>query len=219
MFKTKKFNIIKKVFILAVLWLVSITALANTQVLDLFYANTRSMQADFEQTISERFGKVLEQSSGKLIIQRPHQFVLHYQQPDQQHYVSDGKTLWIYDMELEQVTIKNFEGGLAASPALLISSNNNIHQSYQVSLAHDPERPELAVFKLVPKQEESMFSLVYLIFNQGQLVELNMHDNFEQVTRLKFSNIQINKKIPLSTFSFEIPEDVDVIGTVDNSEL
>jgi len=194
-------------------------AYSGIEVLDQFYANTRSMQADFQQTISERYGKVLEQSSGSLIIQRPHQFVLNYKAPDQQQYVSNGKTLWIYDLELEQVTIKGFDDGLANSPALLISSNQNIHKSYQVSEAHDPQRPELKIFRLQPKQEESLFAQVYLTFRQGRLIELTMQDNFEQVTKLLLSNIRVNEKISADTFSFQIPDDVDVIGTLDNNSL
>ena len=202
----------------------SIRIYAGTEVLDLFYANTHSMQADFEQSISERFGKVLEQSSGSLVIQRPNQFALNYHQPDQQQYISNGKTLWIYDVDLEQVTIKAFDESLADSPALLISSNKNIRQSYTIIEAYDPKKPDLDIFKLTPKQDiaaqgEGMFSQVYLIFKQGKLVELTMEDNFDQVTTLKFKQIKVNEKLTPGTFSLKIPDNVDVIGTIDNSAL
>lgn len=187
---------------------------SKNAVLEQFFAQTQSLQADFQQSISELYGKTLESSSGKIIMQRPHQFVLNYEKPERQQYVSDGKTLWMFDEELEQVSIKSFDEGLANSPALFISSNQQLDQSYHISDAHDPQRPELKIVKLVPKGDDNLFSSVYLAFKDGLLIELLMQDNFEQVTKLEFSEIKINAQLPEDTFRFKIPDDVDVIGTM-----
>lgn len=187
----------------------SLTVQAN-DVLDRFYKNTHSIKADFHQLVARTDGKLIEKSRGYLKIKRPDQFSLEYIDPLEQKYISNGVTLWIYDAELEQVTIKPLDEGLGDSPALLISSDKDVRKNYVIKalLAEKPlERVELSA-----KTENMTFERVILVFNNDVLTEMIMYDNFNQITTLKLSNIKINESIPEDVFNFEPPEGVDIMG-------
>ncbi|MFK5985785.1 MAG: outer membrane lipoprotein chaperone LolA [Pseudomonadota bacterium] len=207
----------KKCFIL--LLFISTNAFAGSDALDLFYQKTDSLSANFTQTIRDTFGKLIETSSGRLVIKRPDQFVLNYTKPDEQSYISDGKTLWVYDVELEQVTIKKADEKLLNSPALLISSNRNIRDNYFVKESVDYDAPDNDIFILTPKnvdeENSMMFANIQLTFFKQRLMEIKMTDNFDQITRLNLYNQEVNSKVDDKVFAFIIPADVDVIGTVE----
>ncbi len=181
---------------------------------DQFYQSTQSLQSDFEQTISNTHGKLTEQSTGILILSRPDKFILEYTQPSEQHYISNGKTIWIYDVELEQVSIKHIDGGIGDSPAMLLSSNTNVYKHYDVSDVIVGQADGLAWVQLLAKEPEMTFERVLLGFKGNYLMQMVMHDSFGQVTKLKFSQIQINKPFSKKQFDFIPPDDVDVIGSV-----
>lgn len=187
-----------------------------SKTLEQFFQTTQSMQTNFEQTIKNNRGKVLEQSIGKLILSRPDKFILEYTSPAEQQYISNGKTIWIYDVELEQVSIKVLDENIGDSPALLLSSNENVYLHYDVSDVSNvalKESDEHQWVQLIAKKEEMTFEKVLLAFKDNILMQMIMHDSFGQITQLKFSNIQVNKPFSFRRFNFVPPEGVDVIGS------
>ncbi len=188
------------------------TAYANNKALDQFFQTTLTMQVDFEQTVKTLYGKLLEQSNGHLTLSRPDKFILEYVSPAEQKYISNGKTIWIYDVELEQVSIKALDEGIGDSPALLLSSNTNVYKHYHVSNFINETKDDYHWVQLLAKKEEMTFERVLLAFNGTKLMQMVMYDSFGQVTELKFSNIQINKPFALRQFNFIAPEGVDIIG-------
>jgi outer membrane lipoprotein carrier protein len=193
---------------------------AGSNALDLFFSNTHSLTANFKQTIADKYGKPIEQSQGLLSIKRPNKFYLEYTKPDEQRYISDGKTLWVYDEGLEQVTISAVDEKLLNSPVLLITSDQNIRELYDVKETIDYNNPDHDIFILTSKEvkdeADKIFSNIQLIFNKSQLIEIKMADNFDQVTRLNLYNQINNARINDEVFSFTIPEGIDVIGTQPN---
>ncbi len=184
----------------------------NTTLNDFFH-RTQSLQADFEQIVVNGRGKILEQSHGNLIISRPDKFILNYQTPVEQKYISNGKTIWIYDVELEQVNIKPLDEQMGDSPALLLSSNNNIYKSYQVNNVSLRKPDGLNWVQLKALNDDMTFERVLLAFKNHILVRMRMYDSFGQTTELKFSNIVVNSPYADDRFDFVPPDDVDIIGT------
>ena len=178
-----------------------------------FFQYTRSLQADFDQTVVNDRGKVLEQSHGNLVISRPDKFILDYQTPVEQKYISNGKTIWIYDVELEQVNIKSLDEQLGDSPALLLSSNDNIYKYYQVNNVSLSKADGLDWVQLKALNDDMTFEQVLLAFKNHILMRMRMYDSFGQITELKFSNIIVNKPYAADRFDFVAPADVDIIGT------
>lgn len=190
-----------------------ITSSQASQTLDDFYQITQSLQADFEQTIRNTNGIITEQSIGSLILSRPDKFILSYTSPAEQKYISNGKTIWIYDVELEQVNIKHINEGIGDSPALLLSSNTNIYQHYTVTDINRDKSDGLSWVQLSAKEPEMTFEKVLLAFKNNVLMQMTMYDSFGQITNLKFSAIQTNKPFANRQFNFTPPDDVDVIGS------
>ena len=149
-------NLHKKLplFAVFILLFMSINSYAGSDALDQFFSQTHSLTADFTQIIMDSSGKAIESSEGQLIIKRPNQFILKYTKPDQQTYISDGKNLWIYDVDLEQVTIKAVDEKLLNSPALLISSNKNIRDLYHIKQISDLKSSQLEIYQLIPKTKD-----------------------------------------------------------------
>jgi len=209
-----------KLSILAIFFLLNITinSYADSDALDSFFTQTHSLSAEFTQIIMDNSGKAIESSSGRLIIKRPNQFILKYTRPDEQRYISDGKTLWIYDLDLEQVTIKAVDEKLLNSPALLLSSNKNIRDLYHITKISNASATGHDIYDLIPKAKNNetsdIFSSIQLVFSKQQLIEIKMADNFDQVTRLSLYNQKLNPQIDSEKFSFIIPFGVDVIGTI-----
>ena len=187
------------------------SAYANKS-LDQFFQQTQSMQANFEQKVTNTRGKVLEQSSGNLVISRPDKFILAYKSPAEQKYISNGQTIWIYDVELEQVSIKKLDESIGDSPALLLSSNSNVYKHYNVTDLPYKKTDNYSWIQLQAKKEEMTFEKVLLAFKGSLLMGMTMYDSFGQITRLKFSDIHINKHFSRQQFNFSAPEGVDVIG-------
>jgi len=204
---------IKYFILLMVVFFSAITAAQSNKTLDQFYQSTQSLQADFEQLVRNTRGKILEKSIGSLILSRPDKFILEYVDPAEQKYISNGKTIWVYDIELEQVSIKHINGGIGDSPAMLLSSNTNIYKHYKVSSVKLNKSDGLAWVQLLAKEPEMTFEKVLLAFKGSVLMQMIMHDSFGQVTELIFSNVQINKPFANRQFNFVPPDDVDVIGS------
>lgn len=205
---------IKRLFFLFILLLFSVSAVYANKTLNEFYQNTQSMEANFEQIIINSQGLQLEQSQGNLILSRPDKFILNYQTPAEQLYISNGKTIWIYDVELEQVSIKALDEGVGNSPALLLSSNKNIYQHYHVEDVIVSRPDNLQWVQLTSKAPEMTFERVLLAFNENFLMGMRLYDSFGQVTELKFSKVKINSPISDNQFEFIPPDNVDVIGSV-----
>jgi outer membrane lipoprotein carrier protein len=202
------------------LLMLSLDVIAGSNALDLFFSNTHSLTANFKQTIADKYGTPIEESEGILSIKRPNKFSLNYIKPDEQSYISDGKTLWIYDVELEQVTISGVDDKLLNSPVLLITSDKNIRDLYQVKETIDYDNPDLDIFiltsKIVKDEADKIFSNIQFSFHKQQLIEIKMADNFDQITRLNLYNQINNASIDDQVFSLSIPADVDVIGKQPN---
>ena len=196
--------------------LVSHAEVQTNATLSQFYDRTQSMQADFEQVISDSRGKVIELSKGELIFSRPNKFIFEYTYPTEQLYISNSKTLWIYDVELEQVSIKPLDSGLGDSPALLLSSNTNVYKHYVVKnispMSINKKNP-LQWVQMSAKNEDSTFERILLGFAQHELRKMKMFDSFGQVTELTFSKLQLNKPFSNRQFDFVVPEGIDVIGS------
>lgn len=178
-------------------------------------ANLTTYQADFEQSVSNEYGKQIDFSSGSFWIKKPKAFRWEIKQQFEQLIIADGEHLWTYDKDLEQVTIQNQTRMLADSPLLLLTSDaEGLEESFDISLI----TPEQAgkndrLFEMKPKNSESVFESVHVLFQQNQLIELLMKDNLGQQTTVKFSNVKLNKKLGRALFTFTIPEGVDVVDS------
>lgn len=170
-----------------------------------------SLQGDFVQTTYDKDGAEQESSSGEFMLMRPGKFYWKTLDPMPQLLVSNNKTIWLYDPDLETVTIREFTDDLRETPALLLSADAEQLRK-QFSVTRDESNKSAEAFTLTPKVTEGMFQHLTLVFKAGQLVEFSIKDSLGQVTRCVLSNVQRNKPLPEEKFYFQVPEGVEVLN-------
>lgn len=189
---------------------VSSMAGAGNDRLNAFFNDVKSVRADFTQQVLDPKDKALLQTSGKMLLLRPGRFRWDYTKPYKQLIIANGKKVWLYDVDLEQVTVKKIDKALGSTPALLLSSDAKIEDNFTVrelGVEH-----ELAWVELTPKNKESGFEKMVLGFGDHDLKHMELQDSFGQLTRLSFTNIERNPELDPAQFDFVPPQGVDVIG-------
>lgn len=192
-------------------------ALAQTSIFEQFYQNTLSFSASFEQSVRDAKGNLLEHSKGALKLKQPNKFILLYFDPAEQQYISDGKTLWSYDIDLEQVTIQRFKKELQYSPIFFLGDLAHIKKFYKIKESVNFNAPDRDVFLLTTKKTaqgnavSSQFKSITLQFENKVLLQISLKDQFGQITDLIFSNQKSNQKMPERDFVFRAPENVDIL--------
>jgi len=177
--------------------------------LQAFVAQTQSARANFSQQVLDEKGKAVQSAQGQLSFSRPGKFRWEYRKPYEQLIVGDGEKLWVYDKELEQVTVKRLDGALGSSPAALLAGSNEIEEVY--NLDAKGMKGGLDWLEAYPKTDDTMFEKVRMGFKGNTLDTMELHDHLGQVTRIRFSGIQRNPNLGPDTFAFTPPEGVDVL--------
>lgn len=169
-----------------------------------------SLQGNFVQTTYDKEGVEQDTSSGEFMLMRPGKFYWKTLDPMPQLLVSNNKTIWLYDPDLETVTVREFTDDLRETPALLLSADAEQLRK-QFSVTRDTSNKTADAFTLTPKVTEGMFQHLTLVFKSGQLNEFSIKDSLGQVTRCVLSNVQRNKPLAEEKFFFQVPEGVEVL--------
>lgn len=182
---------------------------ASIEMLKAFLQQTTSGRAHFAQIIVDKNLKQLQQATGTMQFARPGKFRWEYDKPYEQTIVGDGNRLWIYDKDLNQVTIRKLDKALGGSPAALLAGSNEIEKVYDLTNIGTQEG--LDWLEAVPKSKENAFERIRLGFRQGNLDAMELRDQFGQVTVIKFSMVERNPRLAADTFRFSPPKGTDVI--------
>jgi len=176
-----------------------------------FIAATRSGQANFVQEVLDKNGKKIQSASGIMQFVRPGKFRWEYQKPYEQLIVGDGEKFWMYDIDLNQVTVKKLNAALGSSPAALLSGNNEIERGFD--LKDRGEKAGLDWLEAKPKSKDTSFQSIRMGFDaNSELVVMELHDVFGHKTIMRFSNMQRNPKLSPQLFNFVPPKGADVLG-------
>jgi chaperone LolA len=175
-----------------------------------FIAGAKTAEADFTQTVSDKNGRVSQQASGKMAFARPGKFRWDYSKPYEQVIVGDGVKLWLYDADLEQVTVKSLGDVIAGTPAALLAGDNAIEKYFVLKNAGEADGLEW--LEATPKNKDTTFERIRMGFKGDMLVQMELFDFFGQRTTLKLSRMVRNPVIPSSRFTFTPPKGADIIG-------
>lgn len=173
--------------------------------------NVKSLSARFEQSLVDADDVVVETSSGTVQIRRPGQFRWSYETPYAQELVADGRNLWSYDVDLEQVTVKSQEKMLANTPATLLGGSREVLDEFELIDSFTDSR-DTVWLRLRPRNPDNGFTRVELGFDGGMLRRMIFADSLEQTTLIALLDLRVNEVIEDSVFSFVVPEHVDLVG-------
>ncbi|SDG02634.1 outer membrane lipoprotein chaperone LolA [Pseudomonas seleniipraecipitans] len=169
----------------------------------------QTITARFSQLSLDGSGTQLQETAGELALKRPGLFRWHTDEPMEQLLVSDGKQVWLYDPDLEQVTIQSLDQRLTHTPALLLSGDvSQIRENFEITFK---EGGSVVDFILKPKSKDTLFDSLRLSFRNGVLNDMQLIDSIGQRTNILFMSVKMNEPLDDKQFSFEIPEGADVI--------
>ncbi|WEN41875.1 Outer-membrane lipoprotein carrier protein [Thauera sp. GDN1] len=192
----------------------ALTAVAADGVAQLraFVDGARSAEGEFEQVVTAQSGRRPQEASGSFAYARPGRFHWIYDRPYRQELVGDGKVLWSWDPDLNQVTVREIGDALGATPAAILFGSGALDDSFE--LADGGEHDGLAWAEARPKQTESGFESLRIGLADGQLRRMEMRDHFGQTTVIRFTRLRANPALAADRFSFKPPAGADIIGDV-----
>ncbi|MCD6665877.1 MAG: outer membrane lipoprotein chaperone LolA [Hydrogenophaga sp.] len=151
-------------------------------------------------------------SSGRFDFQRPNRFRFDYTRPFEQTIVADGQTLWLHDVDLNQVTARKQQDVLGSTPAALIAAGTDLKSLQGVfELAAQPDRDGLSWVEARPREKDGQLQRVRVGFRAGQLAVLEIADSLGQQSVLTFTQWQAGTALPAERFRFSPPAGADVI--------
>jgi outer membrane lipoprotein carrier protein len=189
------------------------TAAAHSTPLDRYLEQLKTLRVSFEQTLTDARGRETQRAKGLLTVVRPGRFRWELTPLDTgapQLMVSDGRNLWFYDRDLEQVSVRPAASALTATPATLLSSTGDLRSVFKI--ATDGRRQQLDWVVVTPIADDADFREARLGFAKGELRQMILQDKLGQTSTLIFQNATRNAPIPEADVTFVPPVGADVIG-------
>ena len=169
-----------------------------------------TLQADFTQDVVNRDLELVESAVGQVVLQKPGRFRWDYREPFERVIVADGERVWLYEADLDQVTVRRLDEGLGETPAALLTGAVDVLERFEFLGSDNQE--EILWVQLGPRSEAGDFDSIRLGFDGPLLTRLELRDRLGQTTRLAFSAVEREAVVPDSVFTFAVPDGVDVIG-------
>jgi outer membrane lipoprotein carrier protein len=204
---------------IAIIYIAACAVLARAgglESLETFVRTVKTGRADFTQVVTSpaREGQAIRNktSSGTFEFSRPNRFKFIYKKPFEQSILADGQTLWLYDVDLNQVTARKQADVLGSTPAALIASAADINALKQdFALAAAPDKDGLEWVQATPKAKDGQLQNVRIGFRAGQLAALEILDSFGQKSSMTFAAFQPNLPLNAASFQFNPPQGADVV--------
>jgi outer membrane lipoprotein carrier protein len=168
-----------------------------------------SFTASFTQRVIDIDKTEIDPSSGTISFVRPGKFIWSYHEPYEQDIISDGQTIWVFDKDLEQVTVRPAAGQATRTPLQILDDPASVDQHYRIELL--TEREDVVEIQLTPLAADTGFRYVILIFDARGLAGMEIYDSFDHYNSLTFTDINLDARLDNDLFSFVTPEGVDVI--------
>jgi outer membrane lipoprotein carrier protein len=184
--------------------------------LETFVQTVRSGKASFVQVVTAptKAGQAPRQktSSGTFEFSRPNRFKFVYVKPFAQTLVADGQTLWLWDVDLNQVTARKQAQALGSTPAALIASATSVRAlEVDFALTDAPAADGLEWVLATPKSKDSSLQSVRMGFKGTSLERLDIQDSFGQQSVLTFNGFEANAVLDAASFQFKPPAGADVV--------
>lgn len=203
----------KRLLLAATLSLLSLPTFAASPArdrLDAFAKGLHSITGRFSQTLSNANGDAGKTCTGTLALQAPRQFRWETTAPYKQTIVADGSRVWLYDPDLEQVTVRRQSSEEAQSPLTVLTDLSQLDKGFKVT--EQGERDGLQWLRLTSTSKDPQFDHADLGFDAGGLARMEFKDQLGNTTRIQFAGWQKNAAVPADTFNFVPPQGADVIG-------
>lgn len=177
-----------------------------------FVSSTRTARGEFSQRLVKNDGgaaKVSNASTGSFEFSRPGRFIWTYRKPYEQVLQADGDKLYIYDRDLNQVTVRKLGNALGSSPAAILFGSNDLEKNF--TLKEGGAREGLEWLQVTPKSRDTTFEQIGIGLKDGVPAAMELRDTFGQVSLLTFTSFEKNPPLPEGHFKFVVPKGADVL--------
>ena len=177
-----------------------------------FVATTKAARGEFTQQQLKKSdaSKAVPVSTGTFLFARPGKFIWTYVKPYEQLLQADGEQLYIYDKDLNQVTVKKLGNALGSSPAAILFGSNDLEKNF--TLTEAPSRGGLEWLEAKPKAQDSTFQMISIGLRNGTPEAMELHDAFGQTSVLAFKKFEKNPSLSANQFKFVMPKGADVFS-------
>lgn len=192
----------------------ALPALASASALDQFksfVATTKAAKGEFTQRqvkVDSGNTKVSNASTGTFVFARPGKFIWTYEKPYEQVLQADGENLYIYDKDLNQVTIRKLGDALGSSPAAILFGSNDLEKNF--TLRDAGAKDGLEWLEATPKTRDTTFERIGIGLKDGVPHAMELRDSFGQVSLLSFKKFEKNPPVSSGQFTFAVPKGADV---------
>lgn len=196
----------------------ALPALAHASALEQFksfVATTKAAKGEFTQRLVKTDSganngtvKVSNASTGTFQFARPGKFIWIYQKPYEQLLQADGEKLYIYDKDLNQVTVKKLGNALGSSPAAILFGSNDLEKNFTLKEAGTKDGMEW--LQATPKTKDTTFDHIGIGLRNGVPAAMELRDSFGQVSLLSFTKFEKNPVLTENQFKFKVPKGADV---------
>ncbi len=183
---------------------------AAIEKLETFIQNLDSFEASFEQTLYGADSTELQTSEGTIKLKRPARFVWKYSSPEPQLILGDGERIWLYDEDLEQVTVNPIDERINGTPLQLLMQAVPLSEGFDIESLGLSEGIDW--FGLTPLSQSSDFEEVFIGLQGDAIAAMELRDSFGQATQIRLDNFKSDVQLDDALFVFDVPEGVDVIG-------
>lgn len=199
----------KKIVLAALLgFSASVFSQTAEELLQIKLNDIHSMTAQFKQVVKAK-QRVVTRSTGTMALERPGRFRWQTKEPMEQLMIADGKKIWVYDTDLEQVTVKKQEKGLGGTAALFLSGyDDTVTRDFTVIQSGSTDH---LIFDLKSKSAKANFQKIKLVFHNNLLTNMELYDQLGQVTSVQLSHAKLNPALSTALFQFKPPKGVDVV--------
>jgi outer membrane lipoprotein carrier protein len=176
------------------------------------YEKVLTFEADFTQSSYVKMMNKTQNANGTVQIKKPGKMKWTYGAPDTQILISNGKTLWLYASDEEQVTKVPIESIYSSNtPALFLAGKGKLTKAFNVESVNLDKNP--ISITLIPKEEDQALTRLQLFANKKnyQITGSTVYDKLGNKTEIQFSKIKTNQNIPEETFQFQVPPNVEVL--------
>ncbi|SUO93508.1 outer membrane lipoprotein chaperone LolA [Suttonella ornithocola] len=191
---------------------------ASAATLEKYFQQTKDLQGDFVQAVYSSRGQ--EKSTGKMWLSKPGKFYWDYQTPDRQKIISNGKKVWQYDLDLEQISVRKKDELVGDIAIRILTGESKLTDVFNVVAVSPKQAPTILhkvaqnadVYHLTPKKSQEGYDSIWVIMKNGQLEVISVDGGGGQQTVIGFTNLKRNVGIPAKQFEFTPPKGVDIVG-------
>ncbi|MDA8389547.1 MAG: outer membrane lipoprotein chaperone LolA [Gammaproteobacteria bacterium] len=190
------------------LWLTAVSPAVAAE-LARFFTHVHTMAADFHQVVRNRHGTVVSRGNGRMWLARPGRFRWNYDHPYHEQIIGQGRTVWLYEPGLAQATRYSLDRALGRTPALLLAGEGNIGRLFHARPMG--QRHHLQWVRLTPRGRGQGFRWIEVGYNGVHVRRLNLADDMDQITDIRFTHIRINRALASSLFEFVPPPHTAIV--------